>query len=146
MIMLVEVEEARKKELHNTFELLLPTIVSIINEGADYAFNFAHDRKVPTFETTRRGAQTIGDPKYIYNWKLEISKSLLFYLNSEIYVGYDGEFYMSVIAEVKFDGKIDVIYSKNEKFEQYVPGVKEACNACLAKYKLLHKEFCDRFF
>lgn len=144
--MLAEVEEARKKELLNTFELLLPTLVSIINEGADYAFTFACDRKVPTFETTRRGAQRIGDPKYIYNWKLEISTALSFYINSEIYVGTDGEFYMYIVAEVKFDGKLDVIYTKNETFEQYVPGIKEACNACFAKYKLLHREFCDRFF
>ena len=130
----------------NTFELLSPTIASIIEDGADYAFNFAHDRKVPTFETTRRGAQTIGDPKYVYNCKLEISKALTFYINSEIYVGTDGEFYMYVVAEVKFDNKVDIIYSKNERYEQYLPGIKEACDACLTKYKRLHTEFCDRFF
>ena len=144
--MFAEVEEARKKELLNTFELLLPTIASIIEEGSDYAFNFAHDHKVPNFVSTRRGTSRIGDPKYIYNFKLEISKSLTFFVNTEIYVGTDGEFYMYIVAEVNFNTKVDVIYSKNERFEQYVPGVKEACQTCLAKYKLLHKEFCDMFF
>lgn len=138
--MLDEVEEARKKELLNTFELLVPTIASIIEEGSNYASNFAHDNKVPVFETTRKGVSRIY-PKYIYNFnfKFDISRVLLFYVHSEIYIGTDGEFYMYIVAEVTFDNKTDVIYTKNESFEQYTLGIKEACQACLAKYNLLHK-------